>query len=128
MILVDTSAWIEFFRGREPVARKVDELLDANEVALCGPVLTELRRGLRASDRRRVMPLLSACHLLDQPATLWEDAGELGASVGRRGATVKSLDLLIATYALAHSVPLLTTDRDFRLLERAGIPLALVRA
>ena len=128
MILVDTSAWVEFFRGREPVATKVDELLEANEVALCGPVITELRRGLRAAERRKVIPLLEACHLLEQPSSLWEDAGELGASAGRRGATVKSLDLLIATYALAHSVPVLSTDKDFLVLQRAGVPLALVHA
>jgi len=127
MILVDTSAWIEFFRGRQPVADTVDGLLESNEVALCGPVITELRRGLRPSDRAKVMPLLGACHLLDQPAGLWEEAGELGASLGRRGATLKSLDLLIATYALAHSVPLLSTDRDFLTLQAAGIPLVVLR-
>jgi tRNA(fMet)-specific endonuclease VapC len=128
MILVDTSAWIEFFRGREPVAGTVDRLLESNEVALCGPVITELRRGLRPSERAKVMPLLAACHLLEQPAALWEEAGELGASLGRRGATLKSLDLLIATYALSHTVPLLSTDRDFLALKAAGIPLTLLRA
>jgi predicted nucleic acid-binding protein len=126
MILVDTSAWIEFFRGREPLASRVDGLLDTNDVAVCGPVLLELRRGLRAADRGTVLPLLEACHLLEQPPALWEEAGELGAAAGRRGSTVKSLDLLIAAYALSHSVPLLTTDSDFLALRRAGIPLLLV--
>jgi predicted nucleic acid-binding protein len=39
--------------------------------------------------------------------------------------TVKTLDLLIATYALASHVPLLTTDADFRAIARAGVGLAL---
>jgi predicted nucleic acid-binding protein len=125
MILVDTSAWIEFFRGREPVAGVVDDLLAADEVALCGPIVTELRRGLRAAERSRVVPLLGACHLLPQPAALWEEAGELGFAIARRGATVKSLDLLIAVYALSHAVPLLTTDRDFAVLQKAGVRLTL---
>jgi predicted nucleic acid-binding protein len=125
MILVDTSAWVEFFRGRGSLAESVDSLLETNDVALCGPVVTELRRGLRPTDRAKVLPLLEACHLLEQPPHLWEDAGELGFAAGRRGATVKSLDLLIAAYALGHSVPLLTKDRDFSLLRRAGIPLLL---
>ena len=51
MILVDTSAWIDFFRGRDPLAGWVDEALEANDVAVCGPVHTELRRGLA-----RVLP------------------------------------------------------------------------
>ena len=38
---------------------------------------------------------------------------------------VKTLDLLIATYALAHGAPLLTLDKEFRSMCDAGIPLTL---
>lgn len=70
MILVDTSAWIDFFRGRGPLAARVDELIESDQVALCGPVVTELRRGLRSqAERGRVLPLLAACHLRGNPAT-----------------------------------------------------------
>jgi predicted nucleic acid-binding protein len=103
VILVDTSAWIDFFRGRTPVARVVDELLENDDVAICGPVVTEIRRGLRSrADRTRVLPLLDGCRLLAEPDALWVEAGDLGFLLRRRGATVKTLDLLIATYALAH--------------------------
>jgi predicted nucleic acid-binding protein len=126
VILVDTSAWVDFFRGREPMARGVDLLIEADDAAICGPIVTELRRGLQTrSDRRRVLPLLDGCHLLPQPDALWVEAGELGYLVRQRGATVKSLDLLIATYALAHGVSILTADRDFRLMRDAGIGLVL---
>ncbi len=126
MILVDTSAWIAFFRGSSPLAQRVDELLDANELALCGPVVTELRRGLRfSSERQRVLASLTACHLLEPPAQLWEEAGELGFLLGRKGAVVKSMDLLIAAYALTHGVALLTRDADFERMRRAGVPLLL---
>jgi predicted nucleic acid-binding protein len=57
---------------------------------------------------------------------LWDEAGELGWFLGRRGTVVKSLDLLIATYALAHRVPVLTSDRDFERMRRAGVDLVLV--
>lgn len=124
MILVDTSAWIDFFRGKGHSADRVDELLASNEVALCGPVLTELRRGLRSpSERRKVIPLLDGCHELEQPAALWEEAGELGYVLARRGVTVKTMDLLVATYALSHGVALLASDSDFDDMRRAGIPL-----
>lgn len=127
MILVDTSAWIEFFRGRGDLADRVDEVIENAEAALCGPILSELRRGLRsAAERRRVLPLLAGCQVLTQPDALWEEAGDLGFLLGRRGATVKTLDLLIATYALAHTTPLLTADRDFARMVAAGVPLQLV--
>jgi len=126
LILIDTSAWIDFFRGGGRLAERVDELVEADEAALCGPIVTELRRGLRSrTERERLLPLLAGCHLLDQPARLWEEAGELGWYLGRRGAAVKSLDLLIAAYALAHGVPVLTADADFALMRRAGLGLVL---
>jgi len=124
VILVDTSAWIDFFRGKGQLADRVDELLESNDVALCGPVVTELRRGLRSpSERRKVIPLLDGCHELDQPAHLWEEAGELGYVLARKGVTVKTMDLLVATYALSHGVALLASDSDFDGMRRAGIPL-----
>ena len=128
-MLVDTSAWIEFFRGRGALANAVDAALAADEVALCGPVLTELRRGLAtAAERRKVLPLLAGCHLLVQPAELWGDAGDLGYALRARGVTTKTLDLLIAAYALSHALPILTRDKDFGHMQRAGIPLLLVEA
>jgi tRNA(fMet)-specific endonuclease VapC len=127
MMLVDTSAWIEFFRGRDPVASMVDDALGTNDAALCGPVETELRRGLLDDgERRRVLPLLESCHLLDEPEDLWTEAGELGFRLRRRGVTPKTLDLLIATYALSHSCAVLATDKDFVAMQKAGIPLVVV--
>ena len=126
MILVDTSAWIDFFRGTAPLAGRVDELLAQNELAICGPIRTELSRGFHsAAERRRVLPLLEGCHSLEQPAFLWEEAGELGFLLGRKGRRVRSMDLLIATYALSHSVSLLSRDADFGHMLRLGIPLQL---
>jgi predicted nucleic acid-binding protein len=124
--LVDTTAWIDFFRGRGRLADAVDTLLENNDAALCGPIVTELRRGLRtASERQRVLPLLGGCTMLEQPTDLWMEAGDLGMFLARRGVTVKSLDLLIATYALAHSVGVLTGDSDFALMRKAGLSLQL---
>jgi predicted nucleic acid-binding protein len=125
LILVDTSAWVDFFRGNQ-AGRRVDELLESDEAALCGPVITELRRGLRtAAERRKVLPLLDACHVLAEPDDLWAEAGDLGFFLARKGVTAKTLDLLIATYALAHGAALLTSDDDFRAMKKAGIVLVL---
>lgn len=126
MILVDTSAWIEFFRGRDPMAARVDDALAGDDAALCGPVVTELRRGLcDARERNRVLPLLEGCHFLTQPEDLWNEAGDIGFALRRRGITPKTLDLLIAVYALSHSAAVLTADRDFALMKDAGVPVRL---
>lgn len=127
MILVDTSAWIEFFRGRAPYAQAVDDALAAGDGALCGPVEAELRRGfVGQAERRTVLPLLDACHRLSQPPDLWDEAGDLGFALRRRGVTPKTLDLLVAVYALHHSAALLTVDKDFASMRKAGVPLQIV--
>lgn len=127
MILVDTSAWIAFFRGHEPLASRVDAAIDADDAALCGPVICELRRGFVSdAERKKVLPLLGVCHVLPTPPDVWQEAGDLGFALRRKGVTVKTLDLLIAVWALHASVPILTGDGDFATIQRGGVPLALV--
>ena len=73
-----------------------------------------------------MIPFLTGCHLLSDPPNLWEEAGDLGYALSRRGIRVKTIDLLVATYALSHAVALLTTDSDFVHMRRAGAQLLLV--
>jgi predicted nucleic acid-binding protein len=54
-----------------------------------------------------------------------DGVGRIGSLLARKGITVKTMDLLIAAWALAHDVPLLTGDRDFAEMSRGGIALAL---
>jgi len=65
---------------------------------------------------------------LSEPEDLWTEAGELGFRLRRRGVTPKTLDLLIATYALSYSCAILTGDRDFRLMQKAALPLLVIPA
>ena len=81
MILIDTSAWIDFFRGRDPLARIVDDALAANDAAVCGPVETGLRRGL-LNERERICP-----------RGLMPAEGALGAPRAAAGAHLRSSQL-----------------------------------
>jgi predicted nucleic acid-binding protein len=127
VILVDTSAWLAFFRGAGSAADAVDVALGENRVAWCGPIATELRRGFASRrERTKVLALLDACHWLDQPENLWQEAGDLGYALRRKGLTVKTFDLLIATFALSHGTELLTLDSDFGLMRSKGVPLQLM--
>lgn len=129
MILVGTSAWIDFFRGKDPMASTVERYLAENQVALCGPIYTELVRGFRSKkEKNLVLPLLLGCRFLSQPDRLWEDAGDCGFLLKRVGKTVKSMDLLIACYAMAHATPLLTLDGDFSIIKKAGFSINIMSA
>ena len=87
MILIDTSAWIAFFRGiRSSATDAVDRALQDGSAALAGPIVTELRRGVRSKAERGTLILhLQGCPVLPQPENLWEEAGDLGFALARHG-------------------------------------------
>jgi len=120
VILVDTSAWIEFLRDTgSPVCARVVALLD-DDLATCDPVRMEVLAGARderhLSDLRR---LLARAVVLPTGPTDYEDAAALYRGCRRRGATVRRLiDCLIGAVAVRAGVPILHADADFDVLAR----------
>ena len=120
MILVDTSAWIEFLRDTgSPVCTLVDELL-ADEIAVCDAVRMEVLAGARdESHLVSLRRLLARATVLPTLETDYEDAAALHRRCRRRGETVRRLiDCLIASVAVRADVPVLHNDGDFDVLAR----------
>lgn len=120
VILVDTSAWVEFLRDTgSPVCARVDDLLGAR-IATCHPVRMEVLAGAR--DERHLKDLrglLGRATVLQTLAGDFEEAASLYRRCRRKGATVRKLvDCLIAVHAIRAGVPLLQADSDFELLAR----------
>ena len=64
MVLVDTSVWIEFFRGKNhPLIANLNNLLDKNEVSLAIPVRIEILSGASKEKKRSLGRVLSALPL-----------------------------------------------------------------
>ncbi len=130
MILVDSSVWIDYFRGTAtPEADCLDMLLGQEPVAIGDLILTEVLQGF-ATDRdfERARRLLLT---LDPIAIGGSDIAVLAARHYRelrsRGVTVrKTIDTLIASRCLADDMPLLFSDRDFDpFVEHFGLRSAL---
>ena len=120
MILVDTSAWIEFLRDTgSSICRRTDQLLD-DDIATCDPIRMEVLAGARdeshLNDLRR---LLARASVFATEPTHYERAAGLYRSCRRSGETVRRLlDCLIAAVAISAGVPVLHTDADFEVLAR----------
>jgi predicted nucleic acid-binding protein len=126
LVLIDTSAWIDVFRGRTPaLAVQVRALIEEERAALCDVVLAEIRIGLREEERAKVMSLLEAIPVLPLAREDWASAGDLGAALRTRGRTVPLTDLLIAALCRRTGAAVLTLDGHFcgieglRLVERS---------
>ena len=123
MILVDTSAWVEYQRATgSPADLRVTSGIESDEpLAITGLVLLELLSG--AVDERHALDLrrlLDRCRFLrlEEPSD-HEAAAALYRSCRREGTTIRRLpDCLIATVAMRTGSTLLHQDADFDAIAR----------
>ena len=118
MILVDTSAWIEFLRDTgSPICQRVDDLL-ASEIATCDVVRMEVLAGARDEQHlQQLRRLLARASTLPTEPVDYDAAAALYRTCRQRGHTVRKLiDCLIAAVAIRGNVPVLHRDADFDIL------------
>lgn len=129
MIVVDTSVWIALLRDR--ATQQVERLLsirDRSQILLTDLVLLELLQGSR--DDRHAARIERDLGVFEQVAISSLELAPLAAGHYRRlrmrGITVrKTVDLIIATYCIAHGHHLLHQDRDFEpFAEHCGLLIA----
>ena len=126
MILVDTSAWVEFLRDTgSPVCERVDRLL-GDRIATCDAVRMEVLAGARNERHlEELRGLLARATSLPTGPVHYERAAGLYRLCRSQGVTVRKLiDCLIAAVALGADVPVLHADADFDVLARCT-PLAV---
>lgn len=117
MILVDSSVWIDYFRGNAtPQVERLDELLGAEPLAIGDLTLTEVLQGFtRDEDFRQAKTFLLSLVQVDLGG---EDVAIRAAMNFRAlralGITVrKTIDTIIATRCIVSGLTLLHADRDF---------------
>lgn len=129
MILVDSSAWIEFLRATGgPAHLGVRLALEQGaELASTDVIVMEILAGARdEADRDRLRRLLYGLEFLavDGPAD-YERAAELYRACRAGGETPRKLtDCLIAAVAIRNRAALLCEDADFAAIARHS-PLRL---
>lgn len=123
MILVDSSAWIEFLRATgSPAHLRLRSALEGDaELACTDVIVMEILAGARDdADRDRLRRLLHGLEFLpvDGPAD-YEQAAELYRLCRRGGETPRKLtDCLIAAVAIRNEAELLCDDADFEAIAR----------
>ena len=120
MILIDTSAWIEFLRDtKSPICSLVYEVL-GEDIAICDVIRMEVLAGARdESHLQRLRRLMARATMLEVRPTDYDDAAALFRRCRRQGQTVRKLmDCLIASVAIRNGVPVLHNDGGFDVLAR----------
>jgi predicted nucleic acid-binding protein len=130
VILLDTSAWIEFLRATgSPVHLAARAALTAGDAAATEAVWMEVLMGGRSPHHTRSLQgLLARSSLLPADGRDFTEAAFLYRLCRANGVTVRSsVDCLIAAVAIRTDTPLLASDHDFVGLAR-HTPLELVTA
>ena len=124
-LIVDTSAWIDFFGGQSiPL---LEDALALGAVVLPPIVVAELVSGARREpDRAALVDLLEDLPIHETPREHWIQVGELRRRMIEAGDPISTPDAHVAQCALDRDAPLLARDRAFYRIAR-HTTLRLVR-
>ena len=116
MILVDSSAWIEFYRasGDPGVAGAVARAIEEDSVCTNGIIQAEIVPF--APDRKSFQQLtddFKAFHWIEIGRKDFDLAAGMGFDLRRRGVTVPATDLIIAACAIRTGARLYHLDSHF---------------
>jgi predicted nucleic acid-binding protein len=115
-ILVDTSAWIDFLRGRSgALSDAVERALSDDSALLCGVVIAELLQGAKGQKERQQLEFLFAnVECLPVLPDDWHGVGRALQALRLSGITLPLSDAIIAAVAQRHGVSILTADAHFQ--------------
>jgi predicted nucleic acid-binding protein len=114
MVLPDTSVWVDFSRrGVEGRAAAMRDLLDAGEVATCGPVVAELLAGADGEVAERLWETLSSLPWAELDPAGWRQVGVAARRLRASGAVLPLTDLAIAVSTARAGHALWSFDSDF---------------
>ena len=117
MILVDSSVWIDFFRGRDTAqVNKLDALFAEERICVGDLILTEVLQGFRSDkDFNEARNTLDTFDLVELAgADVAVAAAKNFRALQALGFTVrKTIDTIIATRCIQSGFRLLHADRDF---------------
>jgi predicted nucleic acid-binding protein len=121
VILVDSSVWIDYFRGHaSPQTDALDRLLGDQPVLVGDLILVEVLQGFRTQrDLNQARRLLAAFETVSVCSPeLAVQAARNFRQLRAHGVTVrKTIDTVIATWCIEKQCALLHSDRDFDAFE-----------
>jgi len=115
-ILVDTSIWIEFFnRPDSKAGGSLETLIKKGNVSVAGVILTELLQGAKLDKEfDAILDSVIALPFLDTTLNTWIMAGKISFSLRRKGITIPTTDLVIASLAIENDSSVFTLDPHFK--------------
>ncbi len=109
-VLIDTSAWIDFFRNKSgPVGDIVSDLIQSDRAYLAGPIISELLHGARGKKEASQLEFIfSTIPYLEICRSDWEMTGKSLRKLRENGLTIPLTDVLISSVSIRNRMSVLT--------------------
>lgn len=115
-VLVDSSAWIDYFRGGKK-SDDLDILIDENLIATNDLILTELIPYLRLQNRRKLIQLMHSIFKFEMKID-WNQLIEFQSKCLKKGINGIGIpDLLIAQNSIQNHCEIFSLDQHFALMK-----------
>lgn len=129
MILLDTNVVINMINNSQDAHW---ELLNKEDVVVCGIVIAELYRGIKnAAEKNAVELFVNAVDELpldsDALGEDWKKIGMFIADLRKSGLSVPFQDAVIAYLAIKYKTTLCSNDRHFKLIQTVNEKLQLAQ-
>ncbi len=120
-VVIDTSAWIDFFRpsGDSAVKEAIKSLISEQRVLLPGIIKTELLRGTKTKKEFEMLDdLLKGLNYLSVGEDFWVRLPRFSFDLFRKGIIVPLTDTYIALVSIENTASLLHRDKHYDLIAR----------
>ncbi len=124
-MLIDSSAWIEFFRpgGIQLAKDRVSDELKKHSAAFSDPIEFEVMSGCsRPGQRELVEDALRMSHCVGLERQDWIAATEANLKLRKKGIQIAVIDLLLAVISIRVGLCILTRDSDFEIIRENALP------
>ena len=126
MLIVDSSVWVSFFNGDgSPAALILRDRVENQYVVMGDLIMTEVLQGFNSDkvfcDARNFLCSLPMLSMLEPECALQSAINY--RKLRKKGVTVrKTIDVMIGTFCIMESIPLLYSDKDFDpMVEHLGL-------
>ncbi|MEW6608638.1 MAG: PIN domain-containing protein [bacterium] len=114
--LLDTDTYVYYLNENENIRQKFLEL-EPTQIFISIPTISELYFGAYNSQRiesniQKIKKLLKSIEIASSSLKVAEHFGKIKANLKKEGAIISDFDILIASYAMANDLTLVTNNEE----------------
>lgn len=121
VLLLDTSAWILSFKssGYSEAKTKIRQAIENDRIVTAPPVILEIVQGCRTeSEKNQIQFKMRQLGQLVLTDSVWDVAYDMGFQLKRKGATVPTMDIILASCAIHYQCILVHRDKHYAIISQ----------